>query len=450
MSKEIRLKKGLNINLLGEADKVYASVKPTDRYVVKPTDFHGLTPKLTIKIGDQVKAGSSLFFDKSNEKVKFCSPVSGEVTDIIRGDKRRILEVVIKKDIEITYENFTIASADSLSREQIVDTMLKGGVWPFVRQKPYDIIANPIDIPKAIFISTFKSAPLSIDNDFALYGMEELFQKGLDYIIKLTKGKTHLNIDGNTNPSKIFTEAKGVELNTISGPHPAGNVGIQTHHIDPINKGEIVWYLEPQDIIAIARLFTEGRYDLSRIVSVSGPQLIKPRYYRTIAGASIGNLLSNNLKEGDNRIISGDILTGQQIEIDGSLGFYHTSITVIEEGNKQEFLGWILPGFDKLSSSRTFFSWLNPSKKYNVNSNMNGEERAYVVTGAYEKVLPMDIFPLQLIKSIMIEDIELMENLGIYEVSPEDFALCEFVCTSKLEVQSIIRHGLDLVRKENS
>jgi len=450
MSKEIRLKKGLSINLLGEADKVYASVKPTDRYVVKPTDFHGLTPKLTVKIGDKVKAGSSLFFDKSNEKVNFCSPVSGEVTDIIRGDKRRILEVVIKADTEITYKDFTIASADSLSREQIIDTMLKGGVWPFVRQKPYDIIANPMDMPKAIFISTFKSAPLAIDNDFALYGMDELFQKGLDYIVKLTKGKTHLNIDGNTNPSKIFTEAKGVEINRVSGPHPAGNVGVQTHHIDPINKGEIVWYLEPQDIIAIARLFTEGRYDISRIVSVSGPQLIKPRYYRTIAGASIGNLLSNNLKEGDNRIISGDILTGQQIELDGSLGFYHTSITVIEEGKEQEFLGWILPGMGKFSVSGTFLSWLMPSKQYNLSANMHGEERAYVMTGEYEKVLPMDIYPTHLIKAIMIEDIELMENLGIYEVAPEDLALCEFVCTSKIEVQSIIRHGLDLIRKENS
>ena len=450
MSKEIRLKKGLNINLLGEADKVYASVKPTDRYVVKPTDFHGLTPKLTVRIGDQVKAGSSLFLDKSNEKVKFCSPVSGEVTDIIRGDKRRILEVVIKADTEITYKDFTIVSADSLSREQIIDTMLKGGVWPFVRQKPYDIIANPMDMPKAIFISTFKSAPLAIDNDFVLYGMDELFQKGLDYIVKLTKGKTHLNIDGNTNPSKIFTEAKGVEINRVSGPHPAGNVGVQIHHIDPINKGEIIWYLEPQDIIAIARLFNEGRYDLSRIISVSGPQLIKPRYHRTIAGASIANLLADNLKEGDNRIISGDLLTGRKINIDGVLGFYHTSVSVIKEGNKQEFLGWILPGINKFSASRTFLSWLSPSKRYNVNSNMNGEERAYVVTGSYEKVLPMDIYPMQLIKAIMIEDIEQMENLGIYEISPEDFALCEFVCTSKIEVQSIIRHGLDLVRKENS
>ena len=450
MSKEIRLKKGLTINLVGEADKVYASVKPTDNYVVKPTDFHGLTPKLTVKVGDKVKAGTPLFFDKYNDKVNFCSPVSGEITAIVRGEKRRILEVVIKADAEILYESFTTANATDLSREQIIDGMLKAGVWPFLRQKPYDVVANPTDMPKAIFISAFNSAPLTIDNDFALYGMDEFFQKGLDYIVKLTNGKTHLNIDGNTNPSKVFTEAKGVEINKVSGPHPAGNVGVQMHHIDPINKGEIVWYLEPQDVIAIARLFTEGKYDVSRIIAIGGSQISKPRYYRTIAGASVANLLADNLKEGDNRVISGDVLTGQQINADGNLGFYHTTVTVIEEGKEQEFLGWMMPGLDKFSASKTFLSWLSPSKKYKLNANMHGEERAYVMTGEYEKVLPMDIYPTHLIKACMIEDIELMENLGIYEVAPEDLALCEFVCTSKMEVQSIIRHGLDLVRKENS
>ena len=452
MSKEIRLKKGLNINLAGEADKVYASIKTNDgqNYVVKPTDFHALTPKLNVKIGDKVKAGTSLFYDKDNNKINFCSPVSGEVLDILRGEKRRILEVIVKSDTEIIYESFPVALAEDLSREQIIEAMLKGGVWPFIRQMPYDIIANPTDMPKAIFISTFSSAPLSIDNDFALYGMDELFQKGLDYIVKLTKGKTHLNIDGNTNGSEIFTASKGVNINYISGPHPAGNVGVQIHHIDPINKGDIVWYLEPQDVLAIAKLFCEGKYDVSRIIALAGSQVLKPKYYRTIAGAPISNFLLENLNEGENRIISGDVLSGTKINIDGNLGFYDTTLTVIEEGNKQEFFGWILPGFDKFSASKTFLSWLNPSKKYKINSNMHGEERAYVVTGAYEKVLPMDIFPLQLIKTIMIEDIELMENLGIYEVSPKDFALCEFVCTSKIEVQSIIRKGLDLVRKENN
>ena len=453
MPKEIRLKKGLNINLVGDADKVYASVRSNnfvDKFVVKPTDFHALTPKLTVRIGDKVKAGSPVFIDKSNEKINFCSPVSGEVLDIVRGEKRRILEVVVKSDSKMTYEDFSLPVSNELTREQIIDVMLKGGVWPFIRQKPYDIIADPTDTPKAIFISTFNSAPLSIDNDFSLYGMDDLFQKGLDYVVKLTKGRTHLNIDGNTNGSKLFTSAKGVDVNYISGPHPAGNVGVQIHHIDPINKGDVAWYLEPQDVLAIGRLFSEGRYDVSRIIALSGGQVSKPRYYRTIAGAPVADLLSDNLKEGENRIISGDIFTGTTINFDGNLGFYDTTVTVVKEGKEQEFLGWILPGINKLSASRTFFSWLNPSKKYNINSNMNGEERAYVVTGAYEKVLPMDIYPLQLVKAIMIEDIEMMENLGIYEVSPEDFALCEFVCTSKLEVQSIIRYGLDLVRKENS
>ena len=450
MSKEIRLKKGLNINLLGEADKVYASVKPSERYVVRPTDFYGLTPKLAVKVGEKVKAGSTLFFNKYNDKVSFCAPVSGEVIDIIRGAKRKILELVLKPDAVIVYEKFTTASSKSISREQIIDTMLKAGIWPFIRQKPYDIIADPTDMPKAIFISAFNSAPLTIDNDFALYGMDELFQKGLDYIVQLTNGKTHLNIDGNTNPSTVFTGAKGVEITKISGAHPAGNVGVQIHHINPINKGDVVWYLQPQDVIAIARLFTEGKYDVSRIVALSGSQVKKPKYYRTIAGAKIANLLADNINEGDSRIISGDILTGKHIDVNGTLGFYDTTITVIEEGKEQEFLGWILPGLHKFSASKTFLSWITPSKKYSLNANMHGEERAYVMTGEYEKVLPMDIFPAHLIKACMIEDIELMENLGIYEVSPEDFALCEFVCTSKIEVQTIIRNALELVRKENS
>ena len=450
MSKEIRLKKGLNIHLLGDADKVYASTKPTEKYVVKPIDFHGLMPKLCVKVGDKVKAGTPLFYDKYNEKINFCSPINGEVTDIVRGEKRKIMEVVIKADTEIVYEQFTTASADSLSREQIIEAMLKAGIWPFVRQKPYDIIANPADMPKAIFISTFSTAPLAIDNDFALYGMDELFQKGLDYIVKLSNGKTHLNTDGNTNPSKLFSAAKGVQINKISGPHPAGNVGVQIHQIDPINKGDVVWYLHPQDVIAIAHLFTAGKYDVSKIVALCGSQIQKPRYYRSIAGACISNLLNENTKDGKSRIISGDILSGTQINPDGCLGFYDSQLTVVPEGDEAEFLGWMLPGLHKFSASKTFLSWLFPSKKYNLDTNMHGEERAYVMTGEYEKVLPMDIYPTHLIKACMIEDVELMENLGIYEVSPEDLALCEFVCTSKIEVQSIIRQGLDLVRKENS
>ena len=449
MSKNVRLRRGLNINLTGEADKVYASVDRHEIFALKPTDFHSLTPKLSVKVGDRVNAGSVVFFDKYNDKINFCSPVSGEVIDIIRGGKRRILEILIKSDPEIQYDSFQVLDSDRLDREQIISHMLKCGVWPFVRQKPYDIIANPTDMPKSIFISAFKSGPLAIDNDFALYGMDDMFQKGLNIIKKLTNGITHLNLDGNTNSSTVFSQAKGVDINKFSGPHPAGNVGVQAHHIDPINKGDIIWYLEPQDVIAIARLFAEGKYDVSRIISLCGSEVNKPRYYRMIAGTCVSNLISDNVKKSNNRVICGDVLSGTKINRDGYLGFYDTQITVIKEGDQEEFLGWILPGFDKFSLSKSYFSWLFPKRKYEIDTNMRGEERAYVVTGQYEEVLPMNIFPQQLIKAIMIEDIDLMEKLGLYELAPEDMALCEFVCTSKIEVQSIIRYGLDLLRKEN-
>ena len=449
MSQSVRIRRGLNINLLGEADKVYASVKNHNIYAIKPTDFHGLTPKLFAKVGDKVLAGSVIFFDKYNERIKFCSPVSGTVKDIVRGEKRRILEVIIESDNEQKYESHSPLNVKNANREQLIDHMLSNGVWPFIRQKPYDIIANPSDMPKAIFISAFKSGPLAIDNDFALYGMDDLFQSGLDIITKLTNGKTHLNLDGNTNSSKVFSEAKGVEINSFSGPHPAGNVGVQIHHINPINKGDIVWYLEPQDVIVIARLFNEGKYDVSRIISLCGSEASKPRYYRTISGTCVSNLIDDNVENDNNRVICGDVLSGTKIDKNGYLGFYDTQLTVIKEGNEQEFLGWALPGFNKFSMSKSYFSWLFPKRKYDIDTNMRGEERAYVVTGQYEKVLPMDIYPQQLIKAIMIEDIDLMEKLGLYEVGPEDLALCEFVCTSKIEVQSIIRHGLDLLRKEN-
>jgi len=450
MSKDIRIKKGVSIKLEGSAERVYANIPTSEYYLVKPGDFTGLTPKLTVKVGDQVQAGSSLFFDKENPSVMISSPVSGEVSEIRRGEKRKILAVVVKAEAEITYKEFSKAEAKDLSREQIIEQMLAAGVWPFVRQRPFAVIANPADTPKAVFISAFDSAPLACDNDFILHGMEKEFQAGLDIVTKLTEGTTHLNIDGNSNSSSVFTSAKGVQINNVSGHHPAGNVGVQIHHIDPINKGEVVWYMYPQDVIAIGRLFSKGIYDATRLTALAGSQVEKPRYYRSMQGASISAMTQGNIKEGNNRYISGNVLTGTQIDADGHLGFYHNEICVIPEGNEPDFLGWLLPSFSKFSLSRTFFSWINPKKEYAISANMNGEERAYVVTGQYEKVLPMDVYPQHLIKAIMIGDIELMENLGIYEVAEEDFALCEFACTSKIPVQEILREGLDLVRKECS
>jgi len=450
MSKDIRIKKGVSIKLKGSADLVYASIPASEFYLVKPSDFTGLKPKLTVKVGDRVQAGSSLFFDKEHPSVIIASPVSGEVSEIRRGEKRKILAVVVKADAEITYKEFSKAEAKDVSREQIIEQMLAAGLWPFVRQRPFAVIANPADMPKAVFISAFDSAPLACDSDFVLHGMEKEFQAGIDIVTKLTEGTTHLNIDGNSNSSEVFTSAKGVQINKISGPHPAGNTGVQIHHIDPINKGEVVWYMYPQDVIAIGRLFSQGKYDATRLVALAGSRVKKPRYHRTMQGAAIATMTKGNIKEGDNRFISGNVLTGTHIAADGNLGFYNNEITVIPEGKEQDFLGWLLPSFSKFSLSRTFFSWINPKKEYAISANMNGEERAYVVTGQYEKVLPMDVYPQHLIKAIMIGDIELMENLGIYEVAEEDFALCEFACTSKIPVQEILREGLDLVRKECS
>lgn len=447
MAKYIKIKRGLNINLSGEAVKQVIDLPNAQVFALKPTDFNSLTPKLLVKTGDEVQAGTPLFYNKNNEAIKFCSPVSGEVIDIVRGDKRKILEIKILADKEIKYFSYTKLDPNALNREEIKVALLNCGIWPFIRQRPYGTIANPADLPKSIFISAFDSSPLAPDYNFILKGNEALFQIGLNALKKLTEGEIHLNTKAETET--LFNKATGVTINKISGPHPAGNVGIQIHHIDPINKGEIVWYINPQDVVIIGKLFAEGKFDVSRIIAVTGSQITHPQHYKTILGSSVKNILTDaGMAEGDNRIISGNVFSGYTIPLDGFIGFYDSQITVIPEGHEAEFMGWLTPGFNKYSMSRAFFSWLTPNKKHQLNSNLHGEERPFVVTGEYEKVLPMDIYPVLLLKSILIEDIEMMEKLGIYEVAEEDFALCEFVCTSKIKSQEIIRHGLEIIQKE--
>ncbi len=444
MAGTIKIRKGVDIKLKGVADKVLNSAS-YDTVAIKPTDFHGVTPKLLVKEGAEVKAGTPLFFDKYHEQVKFCSPVSGEVAAIVRGDKRKILEVKILADKETRYESFS-ASVDS--KEHVTNTLCEAGLWPFIKRRPYDVIAKPDETPKAIFISAFDTNPLAADYDFALHGMESEFQAGIDAISKLTSGKVHLNVHSERTTSSLFKSAKGVVINEFAGPHPSGNVGVQMHHVDPINKGEIAWAIDPFAVVAIGRLFKTNKLDLSRSIAVAGSMVKKPRYEKTVIGASIKGMLSGNLEEGGKRVISGNALTGDSISEEGYLGFYSNCITVIPEGDHHQFLGWIAPNFDKFSLSRTFFSWLQPNKRYDLDTNMNGEPRAFVVTGQYEKVFPMDIYPQQLVKATMIEDIEQMEGLGIFEVAPEDFALAEYSCASKMPLQQIMREGLDLVQKE--
>jgi len=451
MSEVYKIKRGLNIKLLGTANQTIEKAERSETYAIKPTDFPGLTPKLKVKVDAEVKAGTPLFFDKYNPEVNFSSPVSGKVVAINRGERRKILEVIIEQKGEIVYESYKKANPNTLSKEEIKQELLNSGLWAFVRQRPYDVIANPSDSPKAIFVSAFDSSPLAANNDFLVEGENQAFQAGIDALAKLTEGKVHLNINAKSTKSTVFTEAKNVVVNKFTGPHPAGNVGVQISKLDPINKGEVVWVIRPQEVVFIGRLFLTGRYDVSKKIALCGSEVKNPVYYNTILGASITNILKGQLKDDETiRVISGNVLTGTHIPESGYLSFYDSQITVIPEGDKYEFFGWILPGINKFSMSRTFVSWLFPNREYRLNAGLHGEHRAYVESGQYDKVMPMDILPVHLIKAIMIEDVDLMEQLGIYEVAPEDFALCEVVCTSKISVQDIVRQGIDLMIKEMS
>jgi len=447
MSEVIKIKRGLDIRLQGEAEKKIAEVA-NQSFAIKPTDFIGVFPKLFVKEGDEVKAGSPLFFDKYRENLIFTSPVSGKVKEVHRGDKRKILEVRIQADGKNEFESFGAADPKSLNREQVVEKLLKSGVWPTIRQRPYSIIANPEQTPKAIFISAFDSAPLAPDFDFIIEKEDAAFQTGIEALKKLTGGKIHLNVKEGVTRSQVFLNAQGVQVNQFSGPHPAGNIGVQIHHVDPINKGDVVWYLSPDAVVIIGRLFNAGKYDASKIIALTGSEIKEPKYYKVLAGSAITSMVKDNLKSANVRFITGNVMKGTVINREGYLGFYDHQVSVIPEGNYHEFLGWAMPRLNKFSNSKTFFSWLTPNKKYNLDTNLNGGHRAFVLTGEYEKVLPMDIYPMQLLKACLIRDIDLMENLGIYEVDEEDFALCEFIDPSKTEMQSIIREGLDYIRTE--
>jgi len=450
MAEVIKIKKGLDIKMIGQAEKIYVKAPRAKTYAIKPVDWHGLTPKIIPKLCDEVKVGTPIFFDKYHPEVKFTSPVSGILLSINRGDRRRIIEVVIEDDGKNTPETFLKGDPSSFKREQIVENLLESGLWPAIRQRPYTVIARPEHHPKSIFISAFDTAPLAPDLDFVLKDMEEDFQWGVNVLKQLTEGKIFLNLDGRYPSVRTLSATKGVEVNRFKGPHPAGNVGIHISRLDPINKGEVVWVVQPQDVVAIGRLFKTGKYDPSVVVALTGSRVEKPQYYKTIRGTAIAPLLEKQLKEGENRVISGNVLNGRQVDAEkGYVGFFDSQVTVIPEGNHYEFFGWMKPGFNKKSLSRSFAStWLMPNKQFDLDTNIHGGERAFVMTGEYEKVLPMDIYPVQLIKSILANDIDKMEQLGIYELDEEDLALCEFVCTSKTPVTKILRDGLRSMRKE--
>ena len=445
MSKTIKLCKGLDIQLQGAAEKKTTALPLASSYAISPLDFQGVTPKMLVKVGDAVKAGTPLFFDKNNASVLFTSPVSGTVAAVVRGEKRRILAVEIAADQTIAYEEFATLDVKQATRDQIVELLLKSGLWTLLIQRPYGIIANPADMPKSIFVSAFDSAPLASDYSYTLAGDKEALQKGFEVLGRLTEGKVHLSY----NADAAAPEFAGVELHAFKGKHPAGNVGVQIHHIDPVNKGEKVWTVGYADVAVIGRLFLTGKVDMTRTIAVTGAEVNSPAYVKVVAGAKINSILKGQVAADANvRYISGNVLTGRNVGAEGYLGYYANQITVIPEGNNYELLGWAMPRFSKFSVSRAYFSWLFPKRKYNLDTNLNGEERAFVVTGLYEKYLPMDIYPMHLLKAILAGDLDKMEALGIYEVVEEDFALCEFVDPSKTEMQQIIRNGINLMIKE--
>lgn len=450
MSKVIKLKKGLDIQIKGEAANNLIHVDKPETFAIKPADFHGLVPKLLVRVGDKVKAGTPIFRDKYLPEIQYVSPVSGEVSAVNRGERRRILEVVVKAENEYQSEEFLKGDPQKLSGESIKEELLKSGIWPAIKSRPYGIVAHPADQPKAIFISGFDSSPLAPDYSFVFKGEAEAWQTGINAISKLTKGKVYLGLSSKKE-NKLFAETKGVEINYFDGPHPAGNVGIQIHAISPINKDEIVWTIQPSDVVMIGRLFLTGKYDSRRIIALVGSEVQEPQYIQFWLGGSLSALLKGRLSGDNVRIISGNVLTGTTSGKNDYLGFYNSMVSVIPEGNYFETFGWALPGFGKFSPSHTFFSWLgSKKKKYVLDSNLHGEERAFVLSDEYDKVLPMDILPVYLLKAILANDIDAMEQLGIYEVIEEDFALCEYVCTSKIQVQSILRKGLNSMIKELS
>ena len=447
MSKDIRIKQGLDIKLVGEALQTTNELPVKGMFALKPQDFHGIIPKLIVKEGAEVKAGESVFYSKSDDRILFPSPVSGKVTEIIRGAKRKIVSIKIAADGKQSFKDFGKQDPDKLSAEEVKNHLLKTGCWPFIKQRPYDVIADPNQTPKSIFVSAYASSPLAANFDYTIAGKEKELQAALTAISKLTAGSVHVSVGKGSNSP--FSELKNIELHKVSGPHPIGNVSTQISQIDPLNKGEVVWVINPHDLLIVGELLITGKFNFTRTLALTGSQFQNPSYVSVVAGASISNVVVNNIINDHTRIISGNVLSGTQVSEDDFLGYYDNQITAIPEGDDYEFFGWNKPVFNKISPSRALtFSWLTPNKKYDLNTNTNGEHRAFVVTGSYENVFPLDIYPLQFLKACMYQDLDEMENLGGYEVAPEDFALTEFICVSKQPHQKIVREGLDLMKEE--
>lgn len=447
MATDIKVKRGYDLKLQGEAEKKLENAPKAKSFAVKPPDFHSLIPKLIYKKpGVRVEAGDDLFFSKYNEAVRFVSPVSGVIKEIVRGERRRVMEVIIEADGEMAYRDFGKLNVASADAKTIKAKIFESGCGAFIEQRPYGVVANPDDEPRDIYISAIDTAPLAADPEFILEDQQAEFQTGIDALAKLTPGKVYLAI--RKGSSSFLKNVKNAEILEVSGKHPAGNVGVHINMTRPINKGERVWTVGPEDVAIIGRLFLTGKYDAKRTIAVTGSDAKDKKYYRTLVGANIAPLVGE-VDTVKTRIISGDVLTGTQLQNKGHLSFRANTLTLIPEGDEFRMFGWLPFTYNGIPSmSKTSFSWLFPNKKYVVNTNLNGEERSLVMTGEMEKVMPIDIYPMELLKACLAGDIDRMQALGIYEVVPEDFALVDYINTSKIEAQEIIRMGLDIMITE--
>ncbi|MCF0159335.1 MAG: Na(+)-translocating NADH-quinone reductase subunit A [Bacteroidaceae bacterium] len=449
MANVIKLRKGLDINLKGKAAEEKATIKSTGLYALVPDDFVGVKPKVIAKEGDDVKVGSVLFVDKKHPEVKFVSPVSGKVSLIERGERRKVLSVQVTAAAQQEYVDFGKKDLAGMKGAEVLATLLETGLFAFFRQRPYDMTPNPEIAPKGIFISAFNSMPLAQDFEFALQGNETDFQTGLDALAKIAP--THLGISTKQTASAL-THAKNVTVTAFDGPNPAGNVGVQINHVSPVNKGEVVWTVNSEVVIFIGRLFNTGHVDMTRTVAFAGSEVQSPRYVNMLVGQQLTTLVEGHVSTDKKvRIINGNVLTGSKTCKDGFLAAQATEVTVIPEGDEtHELFGWIAPRLNQFSANRSYFSWLFPKKDgYVLDARIKGGHRHMIFSGEYEKVFPMDIYPEQLLKAIITGNIDSMEQLGIYEVAPEDFAVAEFVDSSKVELQRIVREGLNMLCKEN-
>jgi len=447
MSQSFKIRKGHNIKLVGDAPKNDLGNVSSTTYAVSPLDFPGITPKLAVKAGEKVQAGDVLFFDKDRPEVKICSPVSGEVAEVKRGAKRKILQVVVLADSVITYASHGSFDLKSGDRGAAADHFAKTGVGALITSRPYGVVAGMSEEPRDIFVNGVQSGPLAGDLAYQIEGKDAEIAAAIEALALMTTGKVYVSQDADAPSIAALNHEKATAL-TFSGKHPKGLVGSQIAQAAPINKGDIVWTVNAIDLPVIGRAFLKGEYAPQYKVVVAGSKITKPGYATITQGANLASFIGSHVNTDNTRIIAGDVLTGTQIEATGFLSFGQSQITAIPEGNQTEFFGWVLPGFGKFSTNRAFWAWLFPNRKYDLDTNLHGEERAFVVTGEYDKFIPMDIFPQQLLRSILIGDIEKMEQLGIYEVVPEDFALAEVACTSKLPLQQIVRNGLNDLRKE--